>query len=100
MSDHGMSRQRVQGRRRSSIRQRIPDRQFSDREPRYAPLMIKHISEASHSGDDKSNFVLSGAHVVNVADQFKSLPSGGNVEAGEIPSLADLGMNHTANMSR
>nr|GEW64869.1 NADP-dependent malic enzyme [Tanacetum cinerariifolium] len=33
--------------------------------PRYAPLTIKQISEASHSGDDKSNFVLSGAHVVN-----------------------------------
>ncbi|GJY05231.1 hypothetical protein Tco_0371171 [Tanacetum coccineum] len=64
-------------------------------EPRYAPLTIKQISEASHSVDDKSNFVLSGAHVVN----FKSLPSGGNVEAGEIPSLADLGINHTANMS-
>ncbi|GJV79730.1 replication protein A 32 kDa subunit A [Tanacetum coccineum] len=30
------------------------------------PLTIKQISEASHSGDDKSNFVLSGSHVVNV----------------------------------
>ncbi|GJZ59591.1 exportin-2 [Tanacetum coccineum] len=27
---------------------------------------------------------------IRIADQFKSLPSGGNVEAGDIPSLADL----------
>nr|GFC90305.1 blue-light photoreceptor PHR2 [Tanacetum cinerariifolium] len=39
-------------------------------------------------------------NTIAVADQFKSLPSGGNVEAGEIPSLADLGINHTANMSQ
>ncbi|GKA32176.1 replication protein A 32 kDa subunit A [Tanacetum coccineum] len=32
------------------------------------PLTIKQISEASHSGDDKSNFVLSGSHVVNFDD--------------------------------
>ncbi|XP_023744004.1 replication protein A 32 kDa subunit A [Lactuca sativa] len=30
------------------------------------PLTIKQISEASHSGDDKTNFVVSGADVVNV----------------------------------
>lgn len=30
------------------------------------PLTIKQISEASHSGDDKSNFVVAGADVVNV----------------------------------
>ncbi|KAJ0791457.1 putative replication factor A protein [Helianthus annuus] len=30
------------------------------------PLTIKQISEASHSGDDKSNFNVSGADVVNV----------------------------------
>ncbi|KAI3739353.1 hypothetical protein L2E82_29756 [Cichorium intybus] len=30
------------------------------------PLTIKQISEASHSGDDQSNFVVSGADVVNV----------------------------------
>ncbi|GJZ91755.1 hypothetical protein Tco_0663820, partial [Tanacetum coccineum] len=35
-----------------------------------------------------------------VADQFKSLPSGGNVDAGDIPSLSDLGINHTANMTQ
>ena len=34
------------------------------------PLTIKQISEASHSGDDKSNFVLSGADVVNVCGVF------------------------------
>nr|XP_043618141.1 replication protein A 32 kDa subunit A-like [Erigeron canadensis] len=31
------------------------------------PLTIKQISEASQSGDDKSNFVLSGADIVNVS---------------------------------
>ncbi|GJX25950.1 hypothetical protein Tco_0232246 [Tanacetum coccineum] len=31
---------------------------------------------------------------------FKSLPSGGNVDAGDIPSLSDLGINHTANMTQ
>ncbi|XP_071718908.1 replication protein A 32 kDa subunit A-like [Rutidosis leptorrhynchoides] len=31
------------------------------------PLTIKQISEASHSGDDKSNFTISGAEVVNVS---------------------------------
>ncbi|KAJ0622896.1 putative replication protein A [Helianthus annuus] len=31
------------------------------------PLTIKQISEASHSGDDKSNFNVSGADVVNVS---------------------------------
>lgn len=30
------------------------------------PLTIKQISEASQSGDDKSNFIVSGADVVNV----------------------------------
>ncbi|GKB31313.1 60S ribosomal protein L17-2-like protein [Tanacetum coccineum] len=44
--------------------------------------------------------LFSYGRTCEVADQFKSLPSGGNVEAGEIPSLADLGINHTANMSR
>ncbi|XP_076960551.1 replication protein A 32 kDa subunit A-like [Bidens hawaiensis] len=34
--------------------------------PGLVPLTIKQISEASHSGDDKSNFTVSGADVVNV----------------------------------
>lgn len=39
-------------------------------------------------------------NTIAVADQFKALPSGGNVEAGEIPTLADLGINHTPKMSQ
>ncbi|XP_071716399.1 blue-light photoreceptor PHR2-like [Rutidosis leptorrhynchoides] len=39
-------------------------------------------------------------NTIEVLDQFKGLPSGCNIEAGEIPSLADLGLNSTANMSQ
>ncbi|KAI3805913.1 hypothetical protein L1987_21801 [Smallanthus sonchifolius] len=38
--------------------------------------------------------------IIEVVDQLKGLPSGGNVEPGEIPSLADLGVNPTANMTQ
>ncbi|KAF5762834.1 putative (6-4)DNA photolyase [Helianthus annuus] len=37
---------------------------------------------------------------VECVDQLKGLPSCGNVEVGEIPSLADLGLGHTANMAQ
>ncbi|CAH1447514.1 unnamed protein product [Lactuca virosa] len=37
---------------------------------------------------------------IEAVDQLKGLPSGGDVEAGEIPSLVDLGMNPTATMSQ
>lgn len=36
---------------------------------------------------------------IEVTDQMKGLPSSGNVEVGEIPSLGDLGFNPTANMT-
>ncbi|KAF5785208.1 putative (6-4)DNA photolyase [Helianthus annuus] len=39
-------------------------------------------------------------NTIEVLDQLKGLPSGGNVEPGEIPSLADLGLNPTANMTQ
>ncbi|PWA79758.1 DNA photolyase class 1, 8-HDF type [Artemisia annua] len=37
-------------------------------------------------------------NTIAVAGQFKSLPSVGNVKAGEIMCLADLGINQTAYM--
>ncbi|KAJ0453639.1 hypothetical protein HanIR_Chr15g0731491 [Helianthus annuus] len=37
---------------------------------------------------------------VECVDQLKGLPSCGNVEVGEIPSLADLGLHPTANMTQ
>ncbi|KAI3506614.1 hypothetical protein L1887_21174 [Cichorium endivia] len=37
---------------------------------------------------------------IQALDQLKGLPSGTDVEGGEIPSLADLGLNPTANMSQ
>ncbi|KAK9067696.1 hypothetical protein SSX86_011807 [Deinandra increscens subsp. villosa] len=39
-------------------------------------------------------------NTIQILDQFKGLPSGGNLEPGEIPSLADLGLNPTANMTQ
>ncbi|KAE8678671.1 flowering-promoting factor 1-like protein 2-like [Hibiscus syriacus] len=30
------------------------------------PATVKMISEASHSGDEKSNFIIDGVHVANV----------------------------------
>ncbi|KAL8224827.1 hypothetical protein R6Q57_017384 [Mikania cordata] len=39
-------------------------------------------------------------NTMKVLDQLKGLPSGGNVEPGEIPSLTDLGHNPTHHMSQ
>lgn len=37
---------------------------------------------------------------IEALDQLKNLPSRGDVEAGDIPSLADLGLNPSATMSQ
>ncbi|XP_076940733.1 blue-light photoreceptor PHR2-like [Bidens hawaiensis] len=38
--------------------------------------------------------------VVEVVDRLKGLPAGGNVDPGEIPSLADLGLDPVSDMTR
>ncbi|KAJ9543117.1 hypothetical protein OSB04_022824 [Centaurea solstitialis] len=37
---------------------------------------------------------------IDALDQLRGLPAGGDVEAGEIPSLVDLGLNPTATMTQ
>lgn len=37
---------------------------------------------------------------IDAVDQLRGLPAGGDVEAGEIPSLVDLGLNPTATMNQ
>ncbi|XP_076921090.1 blue-light photoreceptor PHR2-like [Bidens hawaiensis] len=39
-------------------------------------------------------------NVIEVVDRLKGLPSGGNVDPGEIPSLADLGLDPASNMTQ
>ncbi|KAC9871536.1 hypothetical protein E3N88_45160 [Mikania micrantha] len=39
-------------------------------------------------------------NTIDVLDQLKGLPSGGNVDPGEIPSLADLGLNPNASKTQ
>ncbi|GJY08169.1 exportin-2 [Tanacetum coccineum] len=67
----------------------------------YSMKVMKTKMMFSESQFDSGSqiFVVIYGRTCEVADQFKSLPSGGNVEAGDIPSLADLGISHTANMT-
>ncbi|KAC9871544.1 hypothetical protein E3N88_45158 [Mikania micrantha] len=65
-----------------------------------------HDNESLTSANNESISVLPRVkgikvrNTIDVLDQLKGLPSGGNVDPGEIPSLADLGLNPNASKTQ
>ena len=62
------------------------------------PVTVKQISEASHSGDDKSNFQIDGVDVTNVYS--KSLSSLTLTPFALVENIFEKSFNHSFIMEK